>query len=185
MCPGWLQVHCTVATTSWPASIATACCMLPAPLPTVQYTSADPHPLHPTPTLQGIIFQGPPGTGKTYLARAIAGEAGLTFLSAVGSEFVEMFAGVAAARVNSLYHTARKKAPCIIFIDEMDAIGRSRTQLGGDPGSIERESALLSMLVQMDGINGKLEQVSVYGGGRRFRWRCLVLPAGLVAGRAG
>ncbi len=132
--------------------------------------------------VQGIIFQGPPGTGKTYLARAIAGEAGITFLSAVGSEFVEvrgtsplghwswptrrvqvagvmallssalpfhsdwtacavrfsllchpcltgivqMFAGVAAARVNSLYYTARKKSPCIIFIDEVDAIGRSR-----------------------------------------------------------
>ena len=67
--------------------------------------------------------------------------------------------GVAAARVNSLYHTAREKSPCIIFIDEIDAIGRSRSNLGADPGSQERESALLSMLVQMDGIHGKLEQV--------------------------
>lgn len=112
---------------------------------------------------RGIIFQGPPGTGKTYLARAIAGEAGLTFLSAVGSEFVEMFTGVAAARVNSLYSSARAKAPCIIFIDEVDAIGRSRLDLGGDPGSMERESALLSLLVQMDGIHGNLEQVLTIG----------------------
>lgn len=112
---------------------------------------------------RGVIFQGPPGTGKTYLARAIAGEAGVTFLSAVGSEFVEMFAGVAAARVNSLYYEARKKAPCIIFIDEIDAIGRARSTLGADPGSMERESALLSMLVQMDGIHGNLEQVLTIG----------------------
>ncbi|KIZ04815.1 cell division protease FtsH [Monoraphidium neglectum] len=112
---------------------------------------------------RGIIFQGPPGTGKTYLARAIAGEAGVTFLSAVGSEFVEMYAGVAAARVNSLYHSARKKAPCIIFIDEIDAIGRSRSTLGADPGSMERESALLAMLVAMDGIHGNLEQVLTIG----------------------
>lgn len=73
---------------------------------------------------QGIIFQGPPGTGKTYMARAIAGEAGVAFFSAVGSEFVEMFAGIAAARVNSLFYNARKKSPAIIFIDEIDAIGR-------------------------------------------------------------
>jgi cell division protease FtsH len=84
-------------------------------------------------------------------------------LSAVGSEFVEMYAGVAAARVNSLYHSARKKAPCIVFIDEIDAIGRARSALGGDPGSIERESALLAMLVAMDGIHGNLEQVLTIG----------------------
>jgi len=112
---------------------------------------------------RGIIFQGPPGTGKTYLARAIAGEAGVTFYSAVGSEFVEMFAGVAAARVNNLFSTARKRAPAIIFIDEIDAIGRARSALGSDPGSMERESALLAMLVQMDGIHGKLEQVLTIG----------------------
>jgi hypothetical protein len=70
-------------------------------------------------------------------------------------------AGVAAARVNSLFHAARQKAPCIIFIDEIDAIGRSRSSLGGDPGSMERESALLSLLVQMDGIHGHLEQVGL------------------------
>ncbi|EFJ40530.1 hypothetical protein VOLCADRAFT_121711 [Volvox carteri f. nagariensis] len=113
--------------------------------------------------VKGIIFQGPPGTGKTYLARAIAGEAGVPFFSSVGSEFVEMFAGVAAARVNNLFYNARKKAPAIIFIDEIDAIGRARSTLGGDPGSMERESALLAMLVQMDGITNKTEQVLTIG----------------------
>ncbi|GLI69609.1 hypothetical protein VaNZ11_014276 [Volvox africanus] len=112
---------------------------------------------------KGIIFQGPPGTGKTYLARAIAGEAGVPFFSSVGSEFVEMFAGVAAARVNNLFYNARKKSPSIIFIDEIDAIGRARSTLGADPGSMERESALLAMLVQMDGISSKTEQVLTIG----------------------
>ncbi|KAL6751221.1 FtsH-like AAA+ protein [Haematococcus lacustris] len=112
---------------------------------------------------RGIIFQGPPGTGKTYLARAIAGEAGVAFFSSVGSEFVEMFAGVAAARVNSLFNIARKKSPAIIFIDEIDAIGRARSTGGADPGSLERESALLAMLVQMDGIHGRLESVLTIG----------------------
>lgn len=112
---------------------------------------------------RGVIFQGPPGTGKTYLARAIAGEAGVAFFSAVGSEFVEMFAGIAAARVNNLFVTARKKSPAIIFIDEVDAIGRARSALGSDPGSMERESALLAMLVQMDGIHGRLENVLTIG----------------------
>ncbi|GFR40632.1 hypothetical protein Agub_g1214 [Astrephomene gubernaculifera] len=112
---------------------------------------------------KGIIFQGPPGTGKTYLARAIAGEAGVPFFSSVGSEFVEMFAGIAAARVNNLFYNARKKAPSIIFIDEIDAIGRARSSLGGDPGSMERESALLAMLVQMDGISNKTEMVLTIG----------------------
>jgi len=112
---------------------------------------------------RGIIFQGPPGTGKTYMARAIAGEAGVAFFSSVGSEFVEMFAGIAAARVNNLFVTARKRAPAIIFIDEIDAIGRARSTLGSDPGSMERESALLAMLVQMDGIHGKLESVLTIG----------------------
>ena len=73
-------------------------------------------------TPKGIIFQGPPGTGKTYLARAIAGEAGVPFFASVGSEFVEMYAGVAAARVNSLFYNARQKSPSIIFIDEVRAV---------------------------------------------------------------
>ena len=74
-----------------------------------------------------------------------------------------MFAGVAAARVNNLFMTARKRSPAIIFIDEIDAIGRARSAQGGDPGSMERESALLAMLVQMDGIHGKLESVGAGG----------------------
>jgi cell division protease FtsH len=112
---------------------------------------------------RGIIFQGPPGTGKTYLARAIAGEAGVPFLSAVGSEFIEMYSGVAAARVSALYRAAHEKAPCIVFIDEIDAIGRSRSALGGDPGSQEREQALLTMLVQMDGIHDRPGDVLTIG----------------------
>lgn len=85
----------------------------------------------------------------------------------LGPASISVLPGVAAARVNSLFHAARQKAPCIIFIDEMDAIGRSRSTLGGDPGSMERESALLSLLVQMDGIHGHLEQVSAARGFER------------------
>ncbi len=85
-------------------------------------------------TPKGIIFQGPPGTGKTYLARAIAGEAGVPFFASVGSEFVEMFAGVAAARVNSLFYNARQKSPSIIFIDEVRVAALERPW-GGPRGA--------------------------------------------------
>lgn len=87
----------------------------------------------------------------------------MPFLSAVGSEFIEMYSGVAAARVSALYRAAHSKAPCIVFIDEMDAIGRSRSALGGDPGSQEREQALLTMLVQMDGIHDRPGDVLTIG----------------------
>jgi len=101
-------------------------------------------------TPKGVLLVGPPGTGKTLLAKAIAGEAGVPFFSASGSDFVEMFVGVGASRVRDLFDTAKKNAPCIIFIDEIDAVGRQRgAGLGG--GHDEREQTLNQILVQMDG----------------------------------
>jgi AFG3 family protein len=100
---------------------------------------------------KGALLVGPPGTGKTLLAKAVAGEAGVPFFSLSGSDFVEMFVGVGAARVRDLFKQAKEKAPCIIFIDEIDAIGRSRGR-GQLPGSNdERENTLNSLLVEMDG----------------------------------
>ena len=99
---------------------------------------------------RGILLVGPPGTGKTLLAKAIAGEAGVPFFSISGSDFVEMFVGVGAARVRDMFENAKKNAPCIIFIDENDAVGRQRgAGLGG--GNDEREQTLNQMLVEMDG----------------------------------
>ncbi|MFO0376941.1 MAG: ATP-dependent zinc metalloprotease FtsH [Cyclobacteriaceae bacterium] len=100
---------------------------------------------------KGALLVGPPGTGKTLLAKAVAGEAGVPFFSLSGSDFVEMFVGVGAARVRDLFKQAKEKAPCIIFIDEIDAIGRSRGR-GSMPGANdERENTLNSLLVEMDG----------------------------------
>ncbi len=100
---------------------------------------------------KGALLVGPPGTGKTLLAKAVAGEAGVPFFSLSGSDFVEMFVGVGAARVRDLFKQAKEKAPCIIFIDEIDAVGRSRGR-GQMPGSNdERENTLNSLLVEMDG----------------------------------
>lgn len=99
---------------------------------------------------KGVLLIGPPGTGKTLLARAVAGEAGVPFFSISGSEFVEMFVGVGASRVRDLFETAKKNAPCLIFIDELDAVGRQRgAGLGG--GHDEREQTLNQLLVEMDG----------------------------------
>jgi len=99
---------------------------------------------------KGVLLVGPPGTGKTLLARAVAGEAGVPFFSISGSDFVEMFVGVGAARVRDLFDTAKKNAPCIVFIDELDAVGRHRgAGLGG--GHDEREQTLNQLLVEMDG----------------------------------
>jgi len=99
---------------------------------------------------KGVLLVGPPGTGKTLLARAVAGEAGVPFFSISGSDFVEMFVGVGASRVRDLFDTAKKNAPCIVFIDELDAVGRQRgAGLGG--GHDEREQTLNQMLVEMDG----------------------------------
>ena len=101
---------------------------------------------------KGILLVGPPGTGKTLLARAVAGEAGVPFFSISGSEFVEMFVGVGAARVRDLFEQARKAAPCIIFIDELDALGRSRSA-GGFGGYDEKEQTLNQLLSELDGFD--------------------------------
>ena len=101
---------------------------------------------------KGILLVGPPGTGKTLLARAVAGEAGVPFFSISGSEFVEMFVGVGAARVRDLFDQARKSAPDIIFIDEIDALGRSRTS-GGFAGNDEKEQTLNQLLSELDGFD--------------------------------
>jgi cell division protease FtsH len=101
---------------------------------------------------KGVLLYGPPGTGKTLLARAVAGEAGVAFFSISGSDFVEMFVGVGASRVRDLFDQAKKNAPCIIFIDEIDAVGRQRgAGVGG--GHDEREQTLNQLLVEMDGFN--------------------------------
>ncbi|MCA9500743.1 MAG: ATP-dependent metallopeptidase FtsH/Yme1/Tma family protein, partial [Nitrospira sp.] len=101
---------------------------------------------------KGVLIVGPPGTGKTLLAKAIAGEAGVPFFSISGSDFVEMFVGVGASRVRDLFEQGKKHAPCIIFIDEIDAVGRLRgAGLGG--GHDEREQTLNQLLVEMDGFS--------------------------------
>ena len=102
---------------------------------------------------KGVLLVGPPGTGKTLLAKAVAGEAGVPFFSISGSEFVEMFVGVGASRVRDLFEQAKKNAPCIVFIDEIDAVGRQRgAGLGG--GNDEREQTLNQLLTEMDGFQG-------------------------------
>lgn len=102
---------------------------------------------------RGVLMVGPPGTGKTLLAKAVAGEAGVAFFSISGSDFVEMFVGVGASRVRDLFEEARKSAPCIIFIDEIDAVGRHRGA-GLGSGHDEREQTLNALLVEMDGFDG-------------------------------
>jgi len=102
---------------------------------------------------RGVLLVGPPGTGKTLLAKAVAGEAGVPFFSISGSEFVEMFVGVGAARVRDLFEQARVKAPAIIFIDELDALGRARGVYGGMGGHDEKEQTLNQLLAEMDGFD--------------------------------
>lgn len=102
---------------------------------------------------KGVLLVGPPGTGKTLMAKAVAGEAGVPFFSISGSDFVEMFVGVGASRVRDLFESAKRKAPCIIFIDEMDAIGRSRGQSNRVGGNDERENTLNQLLAEMDGFD--------------------------------
>jgi len=102
---------------------------------------------------KGVLLVGPPGTGKTLLAKAVAGEAGVPFFSISGSDFVEMFVGVGAARVRDLFRQAKEKAPCIIFIDEIDAVGRVRSRTSVPISNDERENTLNQLLVEMDGFN--------------------------------
>ncbi|KAJ3262569.1 AAA ATPase afg3 [Boothiomyces macroporosus] len=115
---------------------------------------------------KGAILSGPPGTGKTLLAKATAGEAGVPFFSVSGSEFVEMFVGVGSSRVRDLFANAKKNSPCIVFIDEIDAIGKARGKGGQMGGNDERESTLNQLLVEMDGFSVR-EHVVVLAGTNR------------------
>ncbi|VDN45503.1 unnamed protein product [Gongylonema pulchrum] len=110
--------------------------------------------------LQGAILTGPPGTGKTLLAKATAGEANVPFITVSGSEFLEMFVGVGPARVRDMFSMARKNAPCILFIDEIDAVGRKRGE-GRFGGHSEQENTLNQLLVEMDGFSTEESSVIV------------------------
>jgi cell division protease FtsH len=126
---------------------------------------------------KGILLVGPPGTGKTLLAKAVAGESGVPFFSISGSEFVEMFVGVGAARVRDLFVQAKEKAPCIIFIDELDALGKARGM--GAMGHDEREQTLNQLLVEMDGFDPRLGVILIAATNRPE----ILDPALLRAGR--
>jgi cell division protease FtsH len=128
---------------------------------------------------KGVLLVGPPGTGKTLLARAVAGEAGVTFFSISGSEFVEMFVGVGAARVRDLFEQARKAAPAIIFIDELDALGRARTAISPMGGHDEREQTLNQLLAELDGFDPSIGVVLLAATNRPE----ILDPALLRAGR--
>ena len=130
---------------------------------------------------KGVLLVGPPGTGKTLLARAVAGEAGVPFFSISGSEFVEMFVGVGAARVRDLFERAREKAPAIIFIDELDALGRARGISGQIGGHDEREQTLNQLLNELDGFDPSVGIVLLAATNRPE----ILDPALLRAGRQG
>ncbi len=128
---------------------------------------------------RGILLVGPPGTGKTLLARAVAGEAGVPFFSTNGAEFVEMFVGVGAARVRDMFEKARKTAPCIIFIDELDALGRARNA-APVTGADEKEQTLNQLLAEMDGFDRATVPIVVLAATNRPE---IMDPALLRAGR--
>jgi cell division protease FtsH len=129
---------------------------------------------------KGVLLVGPPGTGKTLIARAVAGEAGVPFFSISGSEFVEMFVGVGAARVRDLFAQARQQAPCIIFIDELDALGRARGAFPGVGGHDEKEQTLNQLLVELDGFDPSQEGMVLLAATNRPE---ILDPALLRAGR--
>ncbi len=128
---------------------------------------------------KGVLLVGPPGTGKTLLARAVAGEANVPFFSINGSEFVEMFVGVGAARVRDLFEQARQKAPCIIFIDELDALGRARGSYPGGGGHDEKEQTLNQLLSELDGFDTRVGMILLAATNRPE----ILDPALLRAGR--
>merc|ERR1719160_2253173 len=115
---------------------------------------------------KGAMLVGPPGTGKTLLAKATAGEANVPFLSVSGSDFIEMFVGVGPARVRDLFAQAKTMQPCIVFIDEIDAVGRARGKGGFSGGSDERENTLNQLLVEMDGFDTQKGVVVLAGTNR-------------------
>jgi AFG3 family protein len=115
---------------------------------------------------KGALLVGPPGTGKTLLAKAVAGESNVPFFSISGSDFIEMFVGVGPSRVRDLFKEARANTPCIVFIDEIDAVGRARGKGGFGGGNDERENTLNQMLVEMDGFNSR-EGIVVLAGTNR------------------
>ena len=116
---------------------------------------------------RGALLHGPPGTGKTLLAKAVAGECGISFISVSGSDFSQMFVGVGASRVRSLFKEAREKAPCIIFIDEIDALARSRVKCSMGGGSAERDNTLNRLLVELDGFEDN-DNVLLFGATNRL-----------------
>ena len=116
---------------------------------------------------RGALLYGPPGTGKTLLAKAVAGECGISFLSTSGSDFTEMYIGVGASRVRSLFKKARECAPCIIFIDEIDALARKRSGVSISGGSSEQDRTLNRLLVEMDGFEPN-ENIVVFGATNRL-----------------
>ena len=132
---------------------------------------------------KGVLLVGPPGTGKTLLARAVAGEAGVPFFSISGSEFVEMFVGVGAARVRDLFEQAREKAPCIIFIDELDALGRARGRRRDGRRHDEKEQTLNQLLAELDGFDRAQRHRSCWPRptGRRSSTRRCCAPAASTA----
>merc|ERR1740139_1740862 len=115
---------------------------------------------------KGALLCGPPGTGKTLLAKAVAGEASVPFFTISGSDFIEMFVGVGPSRVRDLFKEARANAPCIVFIDEIDAVGRERGKGGASGGNDERENTLNQLLVEMDGFSTSTGVVILAGTNR-------------------